>query len=386
MSGPQSDVEVDTARAWRRRLHAHPELGFEEHETAAFVAARLEEFGLRVRRGVGGTGVIGVLDRGKGPRIGFRAELDALAIEEKANRTYKSVNPKRMHACGHDGHMAMLLAAASRLASEPGLKGTLFFIFQPAEEHGAGAEAMLRDGLGELSMSMIFALHNWPTLPVGCFALRTGPMMASEHNFEIIVRGRGGHASAPHTTADPIPPAAEIVLALQTIVSRRAGAFEPVVLSVTQIDTDGVRNVIPGQVRVRGDFRTLDDSTQQRVTSAIHDIVKGVCTAHGVEGRVTVTHDFVETTNDEAAVKAATKAAAAVSGIENVMTCDPAMASDDFGRLCRTIPGAYVLIGNGGDRASVCGLHNGEYDFNDDVLPLGEAFWVTLARDLCGRA
>ena len=374
--------------AWRHHLHAHPETGFEERETAAFVAANLEALGLEVTRGVGGTGVVGALRRG--PRaIGLRADMDALAIQETGLRPYASRCPGRMHACGHDGHMAMLLGAASLLAQAPDLDGTVYFVFQPAEEHGRGAKAMMADGLfTRFPMEAIYGVHNMPGIAAGRFATRPGGMMASEDNFVIRIQGRGAHAARPHMSIDPIVVASEIVLALQTIVARNLDPTEQAVVSVTEFITDGTRNVIPATVVLKGDTRSYNPAVQALLRERMGALVGGICAAHGAGHGFEYTYEFEPTRNTPGCVATAVRAAEAVAGAGNVDgDCPPVLASEDFGAFLEVVPGNYMFIGSGlpGEPGGTP-LHNPQYDFNDNLLLPGARYFATIAQQQLGKS
>jgi len=369
--------------AWRRDIHRHPELGFREERTAGKVAALLEEFGLEVHRGVGGTGVVGVLRRGQGNRaIGLRADMDALPIQEANEFPHRSVNDGVFHGCGHDGHTTMLLGAAKCLSQSGRFDGTACFIFQPSEEDGKGALSMIDDGLFErFPMDSVYGMHNMPGIAAGHFAVRKGAIMTSEDIFEIMIQGRGGHASMPERTVDPVVIGAEIVLALQTIVSRSVGPRDWGVVSVTEITSDGSRNVIPSRVFIKGDCRALSAETQRRIETRMREIVSGICAAYGAEGHVEYREDFIPTVNAPAETEAAILAARAVAGDVAVdPDCPTCGASEDFARMLQRKPGCYILIGNG--ESGHCGhsLHNPNYDLNDDILEAGCRYWVTLVE------
>jgi amidohydrolase len=373
----------ERARAWRRHLHQHPELGFAELETSDFVAATLSGLGgLDVVRGVGGTGVVGSLTRGSSGRaVGLRADMDALALTEIGEHAHRSRHDGRTHACGHDGHMAMLLGAASVLAAEGGFDGTVRFIFQPAEEHGRGARAMLDDGLFDrFPVDVVHGLHNLPGVPAGHLHTRPGPIMAAEDNFEIRITGRGGHAARPHMVVDPLVVAAQIVLALQTIVARNLDAARSAVVSCTGITSDGVRNAIPGRVVITGDTRSFEPGSRELIERRMRELCTGIAAAHGATAEVTYTHEFEPTVNDAPAAEDAVRAAVAVAGAGRVdPNCPPLPASEDFGLLAAAVGGCFTFIGNGTDSAP---LHSTDYDFNDDVLVTGIAFSVELVRSL----
>jgi len=365
---------------WRHEIHSHPEFGFDERRTAKFVADKLRSFGLdEVVEGVGGTGVVASLRRGTGNRsIGLRAEMDALRIQEASDCSYRSKNPGHMHACGHDGHTAMLLGAAKHLAGEAEFSGTVHFIFQPAEEWGRGAAAMIEAGLFErFPIDEIYAMHNWPGLAAGRFATRPGPLMAAEHNFEIVVKGRGGHAARPHQARDTLVAACAIVTGLQTIVSRCADPAATVVLSVTEFETDGTRNVLPGEVRIRGDGRTFTAEASRLLETAMRRIAEGIASAHDCTAEVSFESSFVPLINDPEATAMAVDAATAVVGESNVDDdCACVATSEDFARFLERVPGCFLLLGNGVDSPP---LHNPRFDFNDDALTAGASLHVELA-------
>lgn len=379
-----SDSELTrTMRAIRHDLHRHPELGFQEMRTSRIVAERLRDLGIEVHEGLGGTGVVGVLQQGSSTRgIGLRADMDALAIIERNRFDHRSVHEGTMHACGHDGHTTMLLGAAQRLSQSGSFDGRVHFIFQPAEEHGRGALAMLDDGLfRRFDMSAVYAIHNLPALPVGRAAVAAGPVMACEDNFEIVIEGRGGHAAMPHLADDLIVVGAEIVSALQTVVSRTLNPVQQAVVSVTEFLTDGTRNVLPNCVTLRGDTRAFLPAVQDQLEASMTRIVEGICRAHGVRGRLDYSREFAATINSEAEAGAAARAAGEVLGHDNVVDdCVPIMASEDFGYMLQAKPGCYLLLGNGGEGPGGCGLHSPDYDFNDELLPLGADIWVKLVE------
>ena len=373
----------DEMIGWRHDLHRHPELGFQERRTAGLVAERLRGFGLEVEEGVGGTGVVGRLSRGSSERaIGLRADMDALAIGELNDFAHRSTVEGCMHACGHDGHTAMLLGAAKLLAERGGFDGTVVFIFQPAEEHGRGALAMIEDGLFErYPVEAVFALHNMPSLPTGQIALRAGSIMACEDNFAIAIAGKGGHAALPHLTVDPIVVGAEVVTALQSVVARSLDPVENAVLSVTDFAVEATRNAIPEGVTLRGDTRAFTPATQQKIEAAMRRIAEGVCAAHGATCEVTYTHEFAATINTPEEARFAAEVARELVGADRVQgDCAPIMASEDFGFMLQHKPGCYLLLGNGGEGPGGCGLHSPHYDFNDDILTTGASYWLRLVQ------
>ncbi|MCR6498298.1 M20 family metallopeptidase [Shinella sp. CPCC 101442] len=375
------DRLVSDMRAWRRHLHAHPEFGFEEKQTAAFVAARLREFGLdEVVEGVGGTGVVGTLKRGSGNRsIALRADMDALRISEQGDVPYVSKNPGLMHACGHDGHTAMLLGAARLLAEEGGFDGTVRFVFQPAEEWGRGALAMIEDGIMQrFPFDEIYGIHNMPGLPVGHFETRPGAIMSAEDNFEIVLRGVGGHAARPHGSNEVLVAACALVTNLQTIVSRRLNPTDIGVVSVTELLTDGTRNALPGLARILGDARSFRPEVSAAIEKQMRVIAEGTALSYNVSTEVTYTREFVPLLNDVALTDEAFAAAAAVFEPENIaLRREPMTGSEDFARFLDFVPGCFVLLGNGTQSAP---LHNPTYDFNDDGLLYGASFHASIAR------
>ena len=371
--------------AWRRDLHAHPEFGFEEKRTAAFVATKLREFGLDdVTEGVGGTGVVGTLKRGTGNRaIALRADMDALRIAEQSTAPYRSGNPGVMHACGHDGHTAMLLGAAKLLAGEGRFDGTVRFIFQPAEEWGRGALAMLDDGLMQrFPFDEIFGLHNMPGLPVGHFETRAGPVMSAEDNFEIVLKGLGGHAARPHSGNETLVAACALVTNLQTIVSRRLSPTDIAVVSVTELITDGTRNALPGLARILGDARSFRPEVSAEIERQMRIIAEGTAAAYNVAAEANYTREFVPLHNDTELVEAAFAAAKNVFEPGNIAIArEPVTASEDFARFLDHVPGCFVFLGNGEASAP---LHNSSYDFNDEGLVFGASFHAAIARQRLG--
>ena len=368
--------------AWRHALHRKPELGFQEQGTAAFVTAQLEALGLTVHGGIGGTGLVASLRCGDGAGvIGLRADMDALAMTETGTPAHASEHPGCMHGCGHDGHMAMVLGAAALLTARRDFNGTVRFIFQPAEEHGRGAKAMMADGLFErFPVDAIFGLHNMPGLPLGHFAGRAGGIMAAEDNFEIRITGRGGHAARPHMGVDPLVVAAQIILGLQTIVSRSVDPSATAVVSCTEIESDGIRNAIPTTVVLKGDTRSYDPSVQALLEARMRSLCEGIAAAQGASVTVSYTHEFAPTVNWAEQTAQALRAAEAVVGGDKVdRAVAPMMISEDFGAFLEAVPGAFLFLGAGEDALP---LHNSAYDFNDALLPLGAEYFATLARQL----
>jgi hippurate hydrolase len=371
---------------WRHDLHRIPETAFEEHQTSAYVTRVLTDLGYEVTTGIGGTGLVGSLTRGtSGRAVALRSELDALPIHEGSGVEYASQHPGAMHACGHDGHMAMLLGAAARLAEEGGFNGTVRAVFQPAEEPGRGAQRMIDDGLFErFPVDAVYGIHNHPGAAAGRLLTRSGPVMASEDNFTIRVTGRGGHASAPHLVVDPLVVAAEIVVALQHVVARNVDPVRTAVLSCTDLVTDGARNAIPSHVTITGDTRSFDPEVQATLERRIREIATGVASAHGARAEVDYTQEFAPTINNAACVVVAGRAATAVLGSECVVVdADPIMASEDFGVLASHVPGCLVFLGNGTEAgAGGIPLHSHDYRFNDAIIEAGVAFYAQVVREV----
>ena len=380
---------LEQMTAWRHQLHQYPEFGFEERRTSEFIADRLSEFSLEVTRNVGNTGVVAVLQKGQSNRaIGLRADMDALKIHEANDFEYRSRHDGLMHACGHDGHSSMLLGAASYLASKGDFDGKVVFIFQPAEEHGLGAAAMIEDGLFDrFDVDAVYGLHNLPGLDQGRFSIRPGAIMASESGFEIIIQGKGGHAAMPQMGVDALLLGAQCVVALQTIVSRNLDPVkQPAVLSVTQFIGDGTVNVIPGKVVLKGDCRCFSDATVAIIEAAMRRIVSGICDAAGASCEIIFNTSFPATINTAEATAQSIKAATSVFGEEQVDgNCEAYTISEDFANMLRVKPGCYGLIGNGGDPAAGCALHNPNYDFNDSILADGASYWIQLSENLLSK-
>lgn len=377
--------------ALRRHIHAHPELAFEEFATADLVAARLAEWGYAVHRGLGGTGVVGTLRLGSSPRVlGLRADMDALPIHEETGLPYASTHAGKMHACGHDGHTAILLAAARHLAKERHFDGTLHLIFQPAEEGLGGGRKMIEDGLFEqFPCDAIFALHNMPGHPVGTFGFMGGPFMASSDSVTITVKGRGGHGSAPHLAADPVVAAAHIVLALQTIVSRNVDPREMAVISVGAIHGGDAPNVIPGSVLMRLTVRAYRPEIRALLRERITALVQAQATTLGVQAEVDYHWRYPALVNDVASTDFARQVALDWLGEDGLMpNLQPLTGSEDFSFMLEQCPGSYLIVGNGvGDTHGTggCMVHNPGYDFNDACLPLASTYWVKLTERFLAR-
>ena len=373
----------DEMTAWRRHIHKHPETAFEEHQTSDYVALRLHEFGIGVHRGLAGTGVVGTLKGGKGdgPAIGLRADMDALDIEEKNDIDYKSENPGKMHACGHDGHSTMLLGAAKYLSETKNFAGTVHFIFQPAEENEGGGRVMIEEGLFEkFPVESVYGMHNMPGIPVGEFAIRPGPIMASFDIFEITLTGTGTHAALPQLGRDAVVAASQLVTALQTIASRTVSPFDAAVVSVTQIHTGDTWNVIPEEAVIRGTTRAFKEEIQTHMETEIRRIADGIAATFGVTAQVHYERRYPPTINDAAETDLTAGIAREIAGNDMVsLDKDPMMGAEDFAFMLNEKPGAYMWIGNG-PRDGGCMLHNPHYDFNDEVLPFGASYWAKLVE------
>jgi amidohydrolase len=377
-------IQSETLRAmvgWRHDLHAHPELAFNEFRTSDLIAAELAALGLAVHRGLGKTGVVGTLAKGAGRAIGLRADMDALPVKEMNVFAHRSQHVGSMHACGHDGHTAMLLGAARHLAAHRNFRGTVHFIFQPAEENEGGGRAMVEDGLFQkFPCDAVYGMHNWPGLPAGQFAINHGPMMAAYDTFEITVQGQGTHAAMPERGIDPFVSTAQIILALQTIPSRMFSAMESVIVSVTQVHGGDAWNVIPDAVVLRGSVRCFSAAIQDRAEQALRHMCCSIAEAHGATVTVKYERRYPPTINTSVETDVAIAAASAVVGAGNVQVdCQPSMASEDFAFMLQAKPGAYIWIGADGVKAQ-SPLHSPHSDFNDDTLELGAAYWVSLVE------
>ncbi|MBT8061864.1 MAG: amidohydrolase [Gammaproteobacteria bacterium] len=381
-------AEAEQLTAWRRDLHAHPELAYQEQRTSRFVAQQLESFGLPVHQGLATTGVVATLSRGSGPRVGLRADMDALPMQEANQFAHRSQHAGKMHACGHDGHTVMLLAAARYLADHGDFAGTVDFIFQPAEEAAGGARVMMDDGLFDrFPVDAVFGMHNWPGLPVGEFAMRPGPMMASLDCFDLRIDGVGAHGALPHHGVDPILAASQVVSALQTLVSRNLDPLQPAVISITRIHAGDAYNIIPDHILLGGAIRCFDEQLRADLRAGIQRIATGVCDALGASATVTFVSGNPAVMNAAAETALAAEVAADIVGAGQVHAeHEPIMGSEDFAFMLLERPGCYVFVGNG-DGEGGCMVHNPRYDFNDEILPLGATYWVRLAeRFLATRA
>ncbi|RZN34693.1 M20 aminoacylase family protein [Bradyrhizobium sp. Leo121] len=372
-------------QAWRRDIHENPELMYDTHRTAAFVAERLREFGCdEVATGLGRTGVVGVI-KGKKPAgsgdirvIGLRADMDALPIEEETNLPYASRTPGKMHACGHDGHTAMLLGAARYLAETRNFAGNAVVIFQPAEEGGAGAAAMIKDGLMErFGIEQVYGMHNGPGIPVGSFAIRTGPIMAATDAIDFRIEGHGGHAARPHKCIDSVLVGSQLITALQSIVSRTVDPLDSAVISICEFHAGNARNVIPQTAELRGTVRTLTPEVRALVEKRIHEVVAGVAQMTGARIDLTYERGYPVTVNHRSQTEFATKIAKEIAGENNVHEMPPMMGAEDFAYMLEARPGAFIFCGNG-DSA---GLHHPAYNFNDEAIVYGTSYWIKLVEN-----
>lgn len=375
----------DEVTGWRRHLHTIPELLYDVHQTAAFVEDKLRSFGCdEVVPGIGKTGVVGVIrgNLGAGPTIGLRADMDALPLDEITGKPYASQTPGKMHACGHDGHTAMLLGAAKYLAETRKFAGSVAVVFQPAEEGGAGGKAMVDDGLMErFGISRVFGMHNMPGLPVGQFAIRPGPIMAATAEFTITVKGKGGHAAMPHGTIDPIVIASQMVLALQTIVARTIDPIDSIVVSVTKFNAGDAYNIIPQEAVFAGTIRTLRTEVGEASRERMRTICEGIAAAHGASVDVHIDVNYPVTHNNPDETDFASGVAREIAGEPNVHgSINPVMGGEDFSYMLEARPGAFIFAGNG-DTAN---LHNPAYDFNDELIPHGISYWVRLTETALG--
>ena len=370
--------------AWRHALHARPELGYEEHWTAEFIAEKLQSFGIEVITGMGGTGVVGRLEGAHNTsrrKIGLRADMDALPMQEMNDFEHKSAYEGKMHACGHDGHMTMLLGAARYLSETRQFDGEVYFIFQPAEEGGAGGKAMIDDGLfSQCDVGTVWGMHNWPGLEAGAFAISEGACMASADHFTITLNGRGSHAAMPHQASDPVLASCQLVQALQMVVSRISNPVDPAVLSVTMINGGSAFNVIPDSVCLSGTARAINAAARLQIQEQLEQITQHVAAAHGCSADIEYFAGYPPTVNHKAEAGRAARVAAEIAGEDKIfMNMAPSMAAEDFAYMLQERPGAYIWLGSG---EAVPGkmLHNSLYDFNDDILSTGTSYWVRLVE------
>jgi amidohydrolase len=378
-----ADLQPDI-QAWRRDIHQHPELLYDVHRTAAFVADRLKEFGCdEVATGLGRTGVVGVI-KGRKPAggdikvIGLRADMDALPIEEQTNLAYASKTKGLMHACGHDGHTAMLLGAARYLAETRNFAGDAVVIFQPAEEGGAGAAAMIKDGLMDrFAIDQVFGMHNGPGIPVGSFAIRSGPIMAATDSIDIDIEGLGGHAARPHKCLDSVLVGAQLITALQQIVSRNVDPLDSAVISICEFHAGNARNVIPQTAILRGTVRTLTAEVRQLIEKRVKEVTAGVAQVTGAKIDLTYERGYPVTSNHAAQTDFATEVAKQVAGEANVLEMVPLMGAEDFSYMLEQRPGAFIFCGNG----DTAGLHHPAYNFNDEAIVFGTSYWIKLVEN-----
>ena len=381
-----TDIENfhDEMTIWRRDIHQHPELAFEETRTSDFVAEKLKEFGIETHRGMAKTGVVGTIKNGEGPSIGLRADLDALPLDEKNTFEYASANLGKMHACGHDGHTTMLLGAAKYLAKSKNFQGTVHFIFQPAEEGGGGGDIMVKEGLFEkFHVDSVYGMHNWVGLEAGHFGVGAGPIMAAADTFDLIINGKGGHAAMPHQCIDPIIVASQVLTALQSISSRNTHPVDSLVISVTQIHAGDAYNIIPDTVKMHGTVRTFLPETRDEIPSKMLKVSEGVCNAMGASCELNYIHGYPATVNSITETDISAKAAIDLVGEDKVVRNPiPSMASEDFSYMLQARPGCYVWLGIGKvEDKNRFSLHSSNYDFNDHVLPIGAAYWATLVEN-----
>ncbi|GAA0805433.1 M20 aminoacylase family protein [Psychrobacter piscatorii] len=376
-----NETLLGEVKQWRQQIHSQPELGFKEFKTSSFIVDKLQSFGIEVHQGLGGTGVVGVLKNGSGPTIGIRADIDALPIKEQNDIAHKSTHENCMHACGHDGHTSVLLGTAKHLSQHKNFSGTIYFIFQPAEEVLGGAKAMIDDGLfDKFPMDAVYGLHNWPGLPVGEIAVNNGPMMASFDTFEITLTGKGTHAAMPHLGADPIAAGAALITNIQSIVSRRISPLKSGVISVTQMNSGDTTNVIPDYAILKGTVRSFDMDVRQSMQDMLTEMVAVLPPLYGVTGEMDYHIRYPVTTNDSQAYLEIKEAATEALGADKVNTdVEPSMASEDFSFMSQVVKGAYFWLGVDGSSPSKP-LHNAAYDFNDDAIETGIKVWVSLVE------
>ena len=391
-------TQAASIAAVRRDIHAHPELCFQEVRTADVVAQKLTDWGIPVHRGLGTTGVVGIVhgrDGGKSGRaIGLRADMDALPMQEHNTFAHASQHAGKMHACGHDGHVAMLLAAAQHFAKHRNFDGTVYLIFQPAEEGGGGAREMIKDGLFEqFPVEAVFGMHNWPGMAVGTFAASAGPVMASSNEFHIVIRGKGSHAALPHNGIDPVPVACQMVQAFQTIITRNKKPVDAGVISVTMIHTGEATNVVPDSCEIQGTVRTFTYEVLDLIERRMQEIAEHTCAAFGATVEFKFHRNYPPTINHPAETAFAREVMAEIVGADHVLEQEPTMGAEDFAYMLQEKPGCYAFIANGdgahremGHGGGPCMLHNPSYDFNDDLIPLGATFWVRLAEKWLGQA
>jgi amidohydrolase len=388
-------TQAASIAAIRRDIHAHPELCYEEVRTADVVASKLTEWGIPIHRGMGTTGVVGIIKAGTSSKaIGLRADMDALPMQEFNTFAHASKHANKMHACGHDGHTAMLLAAAQHFAKHRNFDGTVYLIFQPAEEGGGGAREMIKDGLFEqFPMQAVFGMHNWPGTDIGKFAVSPGPVMASSNEFKITIHGKGGHAALPHNSVDPIPVAAALVQGFQTIISRNKKPVDAGVISVTMVHAGEATNVIPNTCEMQGTVRTFNLDVLDMIETRMREMTNSLCESYGATCDFEFVRNYPPTINSAPEAEFARQVMNDIVGPANVITQEPTMGAEDFAYMLQAKPGCYVFIANGdgshremGHGGGPCMLHNPSYDFNDDLIPLGATYWVRLTESWLAKA
>ncbi len=388
-------ADVAAVTAIRRDIHAHPELCFQEVRTAEVIAKALTDWGIPVHRGLGKTGVVGIVKNGSSARaVGLRADIDALPMTEHNSFAHASQHAGRMHACGHDGHTAMLLAAAKHLSTNRNFDGTVYLVFQPAEEGGGGAREMIKDGLFEqFPMEAIFGAHNWPGMKVGAFGVNPGAMMASSNEFRAVIHGKGSHAALPYLGVDPVPVACQMVMAWQTIITRNRRPIDPGVISATMIHTGEAINVVPDSAEIRGTVRTFSLEVLELIERRMREVAEHTAAAFGASCEFEFKRNYPPTVNHPAETEFVRRVLGTVVGPENVQAFEPTMGAEDFSFFLQAKPGCYFVIGNGdgahregGHGLGPCMLHNPSYDFNDELIPLGATAWVRIAEEWLRKA
>ncbi len=367
---------------WRRKIHKNPELGFEEKITSDFIAEKLTEFGIDIHRGLAKTGVVGKIVNGKGPSIGLRADMDALPVEEKNTFKYRSKFPGKMHACGHDGHVSMLLGAAKYLATKKNFNGTVNLIFQPAEEGLGGADMMIKDGLfKKFPMESVYGLHNWPGMPAGHFGIGKGAMMAAADFFDLEIIGVGGHAAMPDNCIDPIVLTAQVISALQSISSRETNPLDSVVISITQVHSGDAYNIIPDSVKMNGTVRSFHKDIRKKLPESMLRIANGICEAFGAKCKLKYLNGYPATINSDQETEISRNVAKDIVGKEKIFdNPTPSMVTEDFSYMLQKLPGCYIWLGTGSSKGITPCLHSSNFDFNDNVLKIGAAYWIKLVE------
>ena len=383
-------ADAAAVKTIRRDIHAHPELAFQENRTADVIAKALTDWGIPIHRGLGKTGVVGIVKNGTSSRaVGLRADIDALPMTEHNTFAHASKHPGKMHACGHDGHTAMLLAAAKHMSKYRNFDGTVYLVFQPAEEGGGGAREMIKDGLfDKFPMEAIFGAHNWPGMPVGKFAVNPGAMMASSNEFRVVIRGKGSHAALPYLGIDPVPAACQMVLAWQTIITRNRRPIDPGVISATMIHTGEATNVVPDSAEIRGTVRTFSTEVLDMIERRMREVAEHTAAAFGATCEFEFKRNYPPTVNHAGETAFVRSVLGSIVGPEHVLDFEPTMGAEDFSFFLQAKPGCYFMIANGegqhregGHGLGPCMLHNPSYDFNDELIPLGATAWVRIAEE-----